>query len=155
MSGYKHVVCKDGFKMSVQAGSHAYCNPREDVGPYYEVEVGYPNQIESFLLPYIECPVWEDPDGFGGSPTKQVYPYVPVGVIRQVIEKHGGMVEGDLPLGVELVCDPVLEVREELAKLKAELRAQEALLRETLDAILRRTPQPTRRHTPVNKEEVR
>lgn len=32
--------------------------------------------------------------------TKQVYGYVPVELVREVIEKHGGMVEGGVPPGV-------------------------------------------------------
>ena len=97
----ERVICKDGFSMSVQASQYHYCSPREDVGPYHEIEVGYPSQIESGLLPYIECPDWESFDSdrpdYGRGPTLQVYPYVPARVVMEIIGKHGGMVEGELP----------------------------------------------------------
>lgn len=39
-------------------------------------------------MPYIEDPT---------EPTKAVYPYVPVEVIEQVIEKHGGWFDARIP----------------------------------------------------------
>jgi len=88
---YKRVKCKDGFTMSVQASSVAYCSPRIDDGKYYKVEVGFPSQKESLLLKYAEEP--EDP-------TNTVYGYVPVNTVYLVITKHGGMAEGEVPSGV-------------------------------------------------------
>jgi len=38
------IECIDGFMMSVQASSMHYCTPRENQGPYSEVEVGYPSE---------------------------------------------------------------------------------------------------------------
>ena len=35
-----------------------------------------------------------------GNPTETVYGYVPVDVVTNVIVKHGGMVEGEVPPGV-------------------------------------------------------
>lgn len=43
---------------------------------------------EELLMPYIEDPT---------EPTKAVYPYVPVEVIEQVIEKHGGWFDARIP----------------------------------------------------------
>lgn len=85
-----HIFCKDGFEMSVQAGDGLYCEPRVNLenGEYAACEVGYPSQKEELLMPYIEDPT---------EPTKAVYPYVPVEVIEQVIEKHGGWFDARIP----------------------------------------------------------
>lgn len=85
-----HIFCKDGFEMSVQAGDGLYCEPRVNLesGEYAACEVGYPSQKEELLMPYIEDPT---------EPTKAVYPYVPVEVIEQVIEKHGGWFDTRIP----------------------------------------------------------
>ena len=91
---YKAVVCADGFSMSVQAATSAYSNPRHDNGPYTEVEVGYPNEEESLLVPYAE-----DSEKL----TETVYPYVPVAKVSLVLAKHGGVVEGELPEGIPML----------------------------------------------------
>ena len=75
------IICKDGFSMSVQAGEFFYCSPRQDIGPWHEVEVGYPSHEESDLLPYAERP---------NHPTETVYADVPVELVESVMEKHGG-----------------------------------------------------------------
>jgi hypothetical protein len=73
------IRCIDGFTMSVQASKGHYCSPRLDL-PYgfTSVEVGYPSEAEELLLPFA--------DGDSG-----VYGWVPVEVVEQVIEKHGGL----------------------------------------------------------------
>jgi hypothetical protein len=88
----KQVVCKDGFKMSVQASRISYCSPMTDYcDKYTEVEVGFPSAKESLLMPYAENT--EDP-------TNTVYPYVPVSIVSLVLVKHGGIVSGYVPPGV-------------------------------------------------------
>ena len=88
----KEVVCADGFKMSVQAHDGAYCEPREDDQENYTlVEIGFPSAEEPLIMPWCESP---------DEPTDTVYGYVPVGVVTNVIVKHGGMVEGEVPPGV-------------------------------------------------------
>lgn len=89
---YKKAACKDGFSMSVQASQFAYCEPREDgVDSYTHVEVGFPSEAEPLLMGWVE-----DPE----RPTDTVYGWVPVEVVREVIEKHGGLVSGEVPPGV-------------------------------------------------------
>lgn len=78
----KKIVCRDGFAVSVQASSVHYCTPRDDDGPYDEVELGYPNEPVEAWMEYAE-----DPD----RPTGTVYPYVPIGLVEQVLEYHGGV----------------------------------------------------------------
>ena len=86
------VVCADGFEMSVQAHAGAYCLPRMTGGPVYrEVEVGFPSIKEPMLMEWAEE---------ADKPTDTVYGFVPVGVVTNVIAKHGGMVSGDVPKGV-------------------------------------------------------
>ena len=58
------VICKDGFSMSVQASQFTYCSPRDDYGPYWAVEVGFPNRVEPALLPWAED---------AGKPTQTEY----------------------------------------------------------------------------------
>ena len=49
MSKNKRIECADGFTMSVQANSNAYCSPRSDnAASYDEVEVGFQNFTESY-----------------------------------------------------------------------------------------------------------
>lgn len=85
-----HIFCEDGFEMSVQAGSGLYSAPRGNLesGEYTACEVGFPNRKEELLMPYAE-----DPE----TPTESVYAYVPVEVIEQVIEKHGGWFDSRIP----------------------------------------------------------
>lgn len=81
------VVCKDGFKISVQASKFHYCEPRVNGDVIYEeVELGYPNMEDELIAEYAE-----DPDRL----TKTVYAYVPVDIVNQLIEKHGGIVESN------------------------------------------------------------
>ena len=41
-------------------------------------------------------------------PTDTVYGWVPVGVVRDVIAKHGGAVSGEVPDGVLMLMAPTL-----------------------------------------------
>jgi len=84
----KVVKCKDGFSMSVQASERNYSHPRDDVGPYSEVEVGRPSHYDIHLNPYAENP---------SEPTKTVYGWVPEEVLQLCIDSHGGMISGELP----------------------------------------------------------
>ena len=85
---YEQVVCADGFSMSVQASKGSYCRPKNNVGPYKSVEVGYPSSYDYYLHQYAE-----DPD----NPTGTVYGWVPADTVMMCIEAHGGMVSGELP----------------------------------------------------------
>lgn len=78
----KRITCNDGFEMSVQASEYTYCTPRTSVGPWHQVEVGFPSDREESLMPYAE-----DTD----RPTETVYGYVPVDVVDAIIESHGGI----------------------------------------------------------------
>jgi hypothetical protein len=83
MPSIPRLEMEDGFTMSVQAGSHSYSTPREMVGEYEELEVGFPSECEPLLEEYAED---------SADLTETVYGYVPAEVILEVIEKHGGLV---------------------------------------------------------------
>ena len=84
-----HVVCKDGFKMSVQAGQSLYSEPRDVADSYEQAEIGYPSAEESLLTSYAED---------GDNLCDTVYGYVPCSIIDEVIEKHGGINESKITL---------------------------------------------------------
>ena len=97
----KQVVCADGFNMSVQAHDGAYCEPRLDAQRKYTlVEIGFPSAEEPLIMPWCEN---------DHQPTNTVYGYVPVDIVTNVIVKHGGMVEGQVPPGVIAVVPIVKE----------------------------------------------
>jgi len=73
----KHIICKDGFELSVQGSKYHYCYPRETQKYYKELEIMCDISMDKPLLePYYD-----------GS----VCPYVPVAVIEKVILHHGGI----------------------------------------------------------------
>lgn len=85
------IECADGFRMSVQASSYHYCQPRIDNAAFYtHYEVGFPSAIEPLLGAYMER-LWRDDDEPEQDPTQSVYPCVPVRVVAEIIEKHGGL----------------------------------------------------------------
>ncbi len=88
----KRVICADGFEMSVQAHQTAYCSPRMDnAEKYTSVEIGFPSAREPMLMEVAEEV---------NDPTGTVYGYVSVQTVTNVIVKHGGIVEGEVPRGV-------------------------------------------------------
>jgi len=108
------VFCKDGYSVSIQASEYHYCEPKysqippknngrwliyngswflpgeffsPDYIPYKTVELGYPSEADELINEY----------GDGDDYTNAVYAYVPVEVVEQLIEKHGGFLEARKP----------------------------------------------------------
>ena len=81
-----HIVCQDGFTMSVQVGYSLYSTPKKVAKRYSAVEVGFPSDHEPLIEEYAENFFEEEPNY-----TDTVYPYVPVGVVDKVLKKHGGI----------------------------------------------------------------
>ncbi len=78
-----HVLCQDGFIISIQASQGFYCEPQNDTAEYYsKVELGFPNQEDELIASYAD-----NPDKY----TYTVYPYVPVRIVDRLLEKHGGI----------------------------------------------------------------
>ena len=82
-----HIVCEDGFTMSVQVGYSLYCTPKKVAKRYSAVEIGYPSEPEELIKEYAESLYDEDSTDY----TDTVYPYVPVSVVDKVLKKHGGI----------------------------------------------------------------
>ena len=83
-----HIVCTDGFTMSVQVGYSLYCKPKKVAKRYSNVEIGYPSEHEPLIEEYAECYTFEELDiDF----TDTIYPYVPVKIVDKVLKKHGGI----------------------------------------------------------------
>jgi len=94
---YQRVLCRDGYDISVQAGTYSYSHPRDDCGPYSEVELGFPNRPDPLIDSYAESP---------DSLINTVYPYVPSKIVHLLIVKHGGALSGEVPDGVTLLMAP-------------------------------------------------
>lgn len=75
------ITCVDGFSLSVQATSGAYCGPRKNTGPWFSVEVGFPSAKPELIMGYAE-----DEE----NPTDTVYAYVPIKLVEELISLHGG-----------------------------------------------------------------
>ncbi len=76
------IVCADGFYVSVQASENRYCAPREDYGPWYQVELGFPSEAVPSWMEYAE-----DTE----KPTDTVYGWVPLGVVAAELARRGGI----------------------------------------------------------------
>ena len=81
----KAALCKDGFVISIQASEYHYCIPRKNLGDgsYEEVELGFPNIEDEIISEYAE-----DPSDLCNT----VYGYVPVAVVQELVDKHGGII---------------------------------------------------------------
>ena len=74
--------CNDGWSISVIWGEMVYCTPRKDDALFYlEVEAGFPSWREDSLKDYAESPEYTD----------TVYPYIPVEILLEAFQKHGGV----------------------------------------------------------------
>ena len=83
-----HIICEDGFSMSVQVGYSLYSTPKKIAKRYSAVEIGYPSEPEELIKEYAEfAPFDEDTTDY----TDTVYPSVPVAVVDKVLKKHGGI----------------------------------------------------------------
>jgi hypothetical protein len=82
----KRIECADGFSISVQASHGAYCSPRTNVGPWSQVECGYPSAIPHGIMEYAED---------AERPLDTVYGYVPISLVDALIAEHGGMLGHD------------------------------------------------------------
>ena len=85
-----HIVCVDGFTMSVQVGYSLYCTPKKVAKRYSAVEIGFPSEYEPLIEEYAETFYKEDDEDITDY-TDTVYPYVPVAVVDKVLKKHGGI----------------------------------------------------------------
>ena len=85
-----HIVCVDGFSMSVQVGYSLYSTPKKIAKRYSAVEIGFPSEPEELIKEWAEFLPFSEEDEEPDY-TDTVYPYVPVGVVDKVLKKHGGI----------------------------------------------------------------
>ena len=85
-----HIVCADGFEMSVQVGFSLYSTPKKVAKRYSAVEIGFPSEHEPLIEEYAETFYKEDEMDVTDY-TDTVYPYVPVKIVDKVLKKHGGI----------------------------------------------------------------
>lgn len=96
---YERVFFNNGGDISIQASRTAYSQPRDNEGPYTHMELGYPSEgtvLPKNVLKYVEQGGVYNDDG-SENPYKNVYPYVPVSVIKELINANGGIKSGQLP----------------------------------------------------------
>ena len=76
----ERVTCEDGFSVSIQDSSHHYCTP------LVTAELGFPSEpMGDEFTPYAENR--EDL-------TETVYGHVPLRMVLDLIERHGGIASG-------------------------------------------------------------
>ena len=94
---YERVVCNDGYNVSIQAHYGAYCNPRISNAKlgYSEVELGFPSESDPLINDYAEMSKFVKLTEEDYKET--VYPYVPVQLVQDLINKHGGVASGSHP----------------------------------------------------------
>ena len=85
-----HIVCEDGFTMSVQVGYSLYSTPKKVAKRYSAVEIGFPSEPEELIKEWAEFLPFGEEDEVPDY-TDTVYPYVPVKVVDKVLKKHGGI----------------------------------------------------------------
>ena len=85
------VFCADGVSLSVQASEYAYCSPRQRIQRpwdfYTLVEVGY--IYDKDTQPFSPPDVWR-PYRSGDD---EIWAYIPVPMVKEFIEAHGGEVK--------------------------------------------------------------
>ena len=79
------ITCTDGVTLSVQTGKTLYCSPREDTGPWFQVEVGFPS-----IAPPETWAEYFDGDWASDDRTSSVYGYIPIDLVIEFINDHGG-----------------------------------------------------------------
>ena len=77
----ERVIFKDGFSISIQGSSGHYCSPRKTQDWYNSLELGFPSEDEPLIFKYAES---------NHCYTDTVYGWVPVEIVQELINKHGG-----------------------------------------------------------------
>jgi hypothetical protein len=79
---FKRITCANGLSFSAQANAGAYCSPRQDNGPWNQVEIGFPSIAVEEFMEFAEN---------SADPTGTVYGWVPVEIVEAVVQKNGGL----------------------------------------------------------------
>ena len=78
------LLCPDGFRVSAQASKSHYCHPRDNYGPYMDVELGFPRGLDKRDREELKS-YWEN---IGRPMEESVFGWVPVTVLRDIIVRH-------------------------------------------------------------------
>lgn len=86
-----HLTCNDGTTLSVQASSGHYCKPRESYVDCYSggVEIFDYSKVEVWCVSSDIPESWLD---YGDQDTNP-YAYIPVSLVEEFIDLHGGIKE--------------------------------------------------------------
>jgi hypothetical protein len=95
------LTCTDGFSLSVQASSAHYSAPREDHPDWHWsrfecVEVGYPEDAQGTRIAMPDDWLGYADDHNAGL-RSDVFAWVPVQLVCEWIQAHGGLVADDAP----------------------------------------------------------
>ena len=97
------VHCADGVSLSIQASEYAYCSPRKRHNVpwdfYTLVEVGYIYDKDS--QPFSPPDIWR-PYRSGND---EIWAYIPVPMVKEFINEHGGEVEAPMAPLVEKIIE--------------------------------------------------
>ena len=87
----KSIYCVNSLSLSVQASRKHHCYPRTNAGPYTSFEVGFPSRKppESWRT-YCK-------GDFDNKPSDTVYLNVPMNLITEFIDQHGGIKAEESP----------------------------------------------------------
>jgi hypothetical protein len=127
------IYFNNGGSVSVQASHTHYCEPRNDEGPYSEMELGFPSQgteIPQSLLNYEETSQGGKGEGF--NPYETVYGYVPVDVIKELVDANGGIKSGELPPMVEVDQETEMNEQGFLDKVRSTIQSGVSKVADTL-----------------------
>jgi hypothetical protein len=84
------IKCRAGGSLSVQASRHHYCHPREDAGPYTQVEIMVLGGITGVVMLLAE---YHDggPIASDDNPNMSVFGFVPIEKAAMLISMNGGI----------------------------------------------------------------
>ena len=71
-----HVICADGYTMSIQASDYHYCIPRKDNADDYEA-------VEVMVISS------RDPKSLRPYSVGGVYAFVPIEMLERIVKRHG------------------------------------------------------------------
>jgi len=114
----KAISCKDGVSLSVQASRKHNCFPRTNKGPYVSVEVGFP----TIAPPQSWAPFCKG--DFDKKPCDTVYFNVPLKMVADFVDTHGGVKAEEAPKMV-LPAAPALVHRPALAQRRYNLTVED------------------------------
>lgn len=79
METLPRITLISGMTLSIQVGRGLYCTPRDPIGPWTHVEIGFPNRK-------LPSEFEEYKDGTG-----DVFAYVPIELVAKLISNQGGI----------------------------------------------------------------